>query len=208
MMLQPPAQTPPPAETLLARNDTSTTLSERDTPILLRKAGVTERAVVRQQLYLSIATRLVRPAAPDARLTCRWVLKPVLSRSVCFSSITGLFSCTEAVTTELPQQSKGSAEPQDQQDQQDPGCDESFAPTAQAVTFFSQDLKRGADAMFAADRADSVDRAFRAAGVAASPDSTARVSSSRLSSSPKAALGSRHEPTAGPSMYGSGGVRR
>ena len=97
-----PAPPGPPIATRL------TTIAQRARPLTLTKSGRTETAVVRHQIFLRTTVRpgatvsVVGQAAIAAAATpCAWVIEAYLQREVCFYSMTGMTSCTDAVTLPL-----------------------------------------------------------------------------------------------------------
>ena len=101
----------PPNVTVVSRDTRSEVLVTRDTPLPLVKAGRTEDALLRQAIFLTSTLTVVRPAAAaggeDDRL--RWTYAPYVQRQLCFTSMTGQFSCAAAEVAELTEKAAGEA---------------------------------------------------------------------------------------------------
>jgi hypothetical protein len=106
------ASSPPaaaaPAPPAPAQASRLLTIAQRTRPLILIKAGRSETAVVRQQIFLktsvrpgAMATVEGQAAIAAAATPCAWVIEAYLQREVCFSSMTGLSSCTDAVSLPL-----------------------------------------------------------------------------------------------------------
>jgi hypothetical protein len=114
----PIAQPAPPAKTgadfvVLSRDDHNDIVTTQDLPLVLMKAGRTEQALVRQALFISASVMVTRPtgaaantATPDSY---RWTYEGFMQRQLCFTSMTGQFSCTVPELTALPNVEKGEA---------------------------------------------------------------------------------------------------
>ena len=160
-----PAPVPPSAsEVVLSRTEAIREITHIDTPLVLTKGATVEQAVLRQQLFLSISTRLVRTADPSSPPVCRWIAKALINRETCFSSVSGLFSCTLPQQSELIQQSAGEEAPQATQD---PVCEEVFAPAAAAIQLLSENVRALAPNLFEEDRRTSLEPLLKASGVKA-----------------------------------------
>lgn len=95
----PPQPTPPPLQRLAP-------VSQKAKPLTLAKAGRTESAVVRYQIFLrTIVKPGAVPAVPEgvtvSAIPCAWTVESYLQRDLCFYSITGLLGCEEGATTPL-----------------------------------------------------------------------------------------------------------
>jgi hypothetical protein len=160
-----PAQTPAdkPADVVVVSRDTqSEVLASRDTPLPLTKARRTEDALLRQAIFLTSTLTVVRPAADAGEQTLRWSYQPYLQRQLCFTSITGLFSCAGAEVEELTEKAAGEAPLPAATGQ--PGAAPN--PTAEAARLATATaLRTRADALFADDRRLKLDPMLKAAGV-------------------------------------------
>ncbi len=97
-----------PADVVVVSQEShSDVLASRDTALPLIKARKTEDAVLRQAIFLTRTLTVVRPAAASGEETLRWTYQPYLQRQLCFTSITGQFSCAAAEVEELTQKSAG-----------------------------------------------------------------------------------------------------
>jgi hypothetical protein len=166
-----PAAAVKPAEVVVVGRDTrSDILASKDTPLPLIKGRRTEDAVLRQTLFLTIALTEVRPAAGAGGDVLRWTYQPYLQRQLCFTSITGRFSCAEAEVEALAGKAEGEA----------PAAPEPAAPSAAAPDpaapapspaaeaarlAVAAGLKDRADTLFADDRRLELDPMLKAAGV-------------------------------------------
>ena len=101
----------PPEVVVVSRDARSEVLSSRDTPLPLIKGRRTEDALLRQTLFLTVTLTVVRPAAgPDVtEQALRWTYEPYLQRQLCFTSMTGRFSCAVAEVEELTEKVEGEA---------------------------------------------------------------------------------------------------
>jgi len=109
-----PAPAPPdkpPEVVLVSRDSHSDILASRDTPLPLIKGRRTEDALLRQTLFLTATLTVVRPAAGPAAAeqTLRWTYEPYLQRQLCFTSMTGQFSCAVAEVEALTETVSGEA---------------------------------------------------------------------------------------------------
>ena len=90
-------------------------VAQKAKPLTLAKAGRTESAVVRYQIFLRT---IVKPgAAPEAptgvtvsAIPCVWTVESYLQRDLCFYSITGLLGCEEGATVPLQAIENGQAD--------------------------------------------------------------------------------------------------
>jgi hypothetical protein len=152
-----------PADVVVVSRDThSDVLVSIDTPLPLTKAGKTEDAVLRQAIFLTTTLTVVRPAAGAGEDTLRWSYEPYLQRQLCFTSITGLFSCAAAEVEDLTETSTGSA-PQ----APIPGqAAEGPNPLAEAARIsVAAALSARADGLFEVDRRLKLYPMLKAAGV-------------------------------------------
>ena len=110
------APAPAPADkpsdiVVISRDSKSEVLVSKDTPLPLGKARRSEDAVLRQAVFLTSTLTVVRPAAATSPgdEVLRWTFQPYLQRQLCFTSITGLFSCAAADVEELADRAAGEA---------------------------------------------------------------------------------------------------
>lgn len=99
----------PPQVVVVRRDTRSDVLASRDTPLALTKAHKTEDALLRQAIFLTSTLTVVRPATGPGEEVLRWTYAPYLQRQLCFTSITGLFSCAAAEVDELTEKAAGEA---------------------------------------------------------------------------------------------------
>lgn len=90
-------------------------VAQKAKPLTLAKAGRTENAVVRYQIFLrTIAKPGVVPVAPAgvtvSAIPCVWTVESYLQRDLCFYSITGLLGCEEGATVPLQAIENGQAD--------------------------------------------------------------------------------------------------
>jgi hypothetical protein len=79
-------------------------VAQKARPLVLTKAGRTENAVIRYQMFLrTVAKPGAVPATPESvtvsAIPCAWSVDSYLQREICFYSMTGLFACADEVTT-------------------------------------------------------------------------------------------------------------
>jgi hypothetical protein len=165
---EPPAVVAPatvdklPDVLVVSRDTRSDVLASSDTPLPLIKAGRTEDALLRQAIFLTGTLTVVRPATGPGQETLRWSYQPYLQRQLCFTSITGQFSCAAAELEELPAKADGEAPAPATSDQAMPAQ----SPAAEdARTALVTDLRARADAMFEDDRRLVLSPMLKAAGV-------------------------------------------
>lgn len=152
----------PPDVVVVSRDTRSDVLASADTPLPLVKAGRTEDALLRQAIFLTSALTVVRPAAGAGQETLRWSYQPYLQRQLCFTSITGQFSCAAAELQALPAKAEGEAPSPATSDQATPAQ----SPAAEdARTALVTDLRARAGALFEDDRRLVLSPMLRAAGV-------------------------------------------
>ena len=163
-VVQPSAPTTPPAAfVVLSRDDGSEIVTSVDVPLVLAKGGRTEDVLVRRALFITASITVVRPAgAADAASDgYRWRYEAFLQRQICFTSMTGLFSCTLAQVESLPDKATGEAP------LPATGSDAPVFPEADAAKRrLTEGLRARAGALFEADRRANVDPVFKAAGAA------------------------------------------
>jgi hypothetical protein len=136
-----------PAEVVIVSRDTrSDILASKDTPLPLIKGRRTEDAVLRQTIFLTSTLTGVRLALGAGEEVLRWTYAPYLQRQLCFTSITGQFSCAVAEVEALTEKATGE--------------------TPQAVRIaVASDLRSRADALFEDDRRLKLTPMLKAAGV-------------------------------------------
>ena len=152
-----------PADTVVVNRDTrNEVLASRDTPLPLVRGARTEDALLRQAIFVTSTLTVVRPTAGAAEGMLRWTYAPYLQRQLCFTSITGLFSCAAVEVEELTQRAAGEAPFPAASGQAALGAN----PAAEAARVeLATDLRARAPALFDADQRLKVDPMLRAAGV-------------------------------------------
>jgi hypothetical protein len=152
-----------PADVVVVCRDTrSDVLVRTDTPLPLIKAGKTEEALLRQVIYMTSTLTVVRPASGGGEDVLRWTYQPYLQRQLCFTSITGLFSCAVAEVEELTEKAAGEAPLAAAPAQATPGPN----PAAEAARIaVATALNTRAAALFEADRRLNLTPMLKAAGV-------------------------------------------
>lgn len=122
---------------------------------------------------------MVRPAAGGGAgdEVLRWTYQPYLQRQLCFTSMTGLFSCAEADLEDLPEKATGEAPLPATPEQTAPGqatpAQATPSPAAPAPNLAAEaarigvidSLRARADALFDDDRRLKLDPMLKAAGV-------------------------------------------
>ena len=167
MQAGPPPASPPPAafqpSTVKGASATMTVAASDLRPVLT-KARRAESAMIRHQVFLRYDVDRKVPDGVDQRaVQCGWRLRTYLQRSICFSSMTGLLSCTDPVTEELPTAETGTAD-----QGPDPAastCDLAFGPAREARDRVIAALKVDAQARFDEDYALNVRPQLLASGV-------------------------------------------
>jgi hypothetical protein len=142
----------PPDVVVIRRDSHSEVIVSRDTPLPLIKAHRTEDAVLRQAIFLTSTLTVVRPSSGPGGDTLRWAYEPYLQRQLCFTSITGLFSCAAAEVEELTEKATGEA----------PVANPAAEGARMAV---AAALRTRATALFADDRRLKLRPMLKAAGV-------------------------------------------
>lgn len=173
-----PEAAPAPQEVVVSRADRTDTVAIADLPLTLVKAQRQEQVLVRRALFVSGSVERRRPvvagvAEGDVALaeTCRWSFKSYLQREICFTSMTGMLSCTDPEVTSLTDMAEGQAELAD--DAAAATCGEAFAQAAAARASLVGDLRARSAELFEADQASKVAPLFRAAGAAIRPPGAA-----------------------------------
>jgi hypothetical protein len=97
---------PPPAPAVPAPAASAyVTIAAKDIDLVLLKAKRSETAVVRYQIFLK--TDVDQSAAEAA--PCAWRVRAYVQRTLCFSSMTGMLSCADPISQELPEAETGAA---------------------------------------------------------------------------------------------------
>jgi hypothetical protein len=172
----PPPAAPQAADfVVVSRIDNTQTVETGDTQLLLTKGKQVEHALVRRFIFITATLRTTEPAVtPEgtapAPQSCRFAYRSFLQRQICFTSMSGLTSCTQPEINPLPDQTEGDAPaPANAQ----PGfCSDVFRPATTARVRLSSSLLSNAKALFAADQASKVDPMFKAAGVSVKVEQT------------------------------------
>jgi hypothetical protein len=161
--------------TVISRSDTTQLVQADDLKLALTKAKRDEHALVRRLIFISAVLRLTEPVAqagdsPPVQ-TCRWAYRSFLQRQICFTSMTGLLSCTEQEITPLPDETHGDAPVP--AGAPTGACNDVFRPAVTARVRLTTQLLSRAKELFASDQKARVDPLFKAAGVTARPEAPA-----------------------------------
>lgn len=153
-----------PAEFVAVSRETRNDLVvSADTPLPLVKAGRTEDALLRQAIFMTSTLTVTRSIAPPGAETLRWSFEPFLQHQLCFTSMAGMFSCTVAEVTALPEKTSGEA-PNGPPPAQ--GAAPEANPVAEAARAAVMDsLRARGAALFADARRLKIDPMLKAAGV-------------------------------------------
>ncbi len=158
----PAAAAKPGDVVVVSRDARNEVLASTDTPLPLIKAGRTEDAVLRQAVFLTGALTVVRPADGAGGDSLRWAYQSYLQRQLCFTSMTGQFSCAAAEVDELTESAAGEAPVARAPDPATPAA----SPSAEAArSLLAATLRGRADALFEDDRRLRVAPMLKAAGV-------------------------------------------
>ena len=89
-------------------------IAQKARPLVLTKAGRTENAVVRYQMFLRTVAKpgpvaTVEGVAVSA-IPCAWSVDSYLQKEICFYSMTGMLACADEVTTILRATDTGQTE--------------------------------------------------------------------------------------------------
>lgn len=152
-----------PADVVIVSRDAhSDILVSADTPLPLIKGRKTEDALLRQVIFMASTLIVVRPAAGAGGDVVRWTYQPYLQRQLCFTSITGLFSCAGVETEDLKAKAEGEAPIAAAAGQAAPGPN----PMAEAARIIVvADLNARSAALFETDRRLNLTPMLKAAGV-------------------------------------------
>ena len=175
--------------TVVSRFDNTQTVDSADLKLVLTKAKREEHAVVRRLLFIAATLRLTEPlpppdaasiaapepaassqppeaeAGPAPKQTCRWTYRAFMQRQICFTSMTGLSSCTQPEIIALPDTAEGDAPISDAPQQGT--CNDIFRPAVNARIRLSSALLSRSKDLFAEDQQAKIDPQFKAAGVKA-----------------------------------------
>lgn len=159
----PVAAEPAPAGlVVVSREARSDVVVSKDTPLLLVKAAKTENALLRQAIFLTSTLTVLRPAEGQGGDIQRWTYQPHLLRQICFTSITGQFSCAAGVSEDLTEASSGEAPAPPELGPEAPPIDSSAE--AARLTLATR-LSARAPGLFDEDRRLKINPMFKAAGV-------------------------------------------
>lgn len=161
---EPPAavQPTPAGLVVVSREARSDVVVGKDTPLLLVKATKTENALLRQAIFLTSTVTVLRPAEGPGGDILRWTYQPHLLRQVCFTSITGQFSCAAGVSEDLTDESSGEAPAPPELGPDAPSID--TGAEAARLTLTTR-LSARAETLFDEDRRLKIDPMFKAAGL-------------------------------------------
>lgn len=163
---------------VLSRDDHNEIVTTNDHPLVLIKAGRTEQALVRHALFIASSVQVVRPVNAPAAATdsYRWSYEGFLQRQLCFTSMTGQFSCTTPELIALPDKEQGEAPVLPVVGGAD---DDPFPGATAAEEKITKGLKSRAASLFETDRKTKVEPLFKAAGVTAAAPGAAAVAPKR-----------------------------
>lgn len=152
-----------PADVVVISRDThSEILASKDTPLALIKGRKTEDALLRQAITLTSTLTVARPAPGTGDDVLRWTYEPYLQRQLCFTSMTGQFSCAAAEVEELAEKAEGQAPVAAATGEAAPNP----SPAAEAAHHaVAAALRARADAVFDDDRRLKLDPMLKAGGV-------------------------------------------
>jgi hypothetical protein len=173
---QQPTAPSTPAFTVVSRIDNTQTVETGDMRLALTKGKLHEHALVRRFIFITATLRLTEPTvapegdAPPAQ-TCRFAYRAFLQRQICFTSMSGLSSCTQPDIEPLPDEASGEAPAP--ANAQAGFCNDVFRPAATARVRLSSSLLSNAKALFAADQKGKVEPMLKASGVKATIEGAA-----------------------------------
>ncbi|KRA61498.1 hypothetical protein ASD79_05095 [Caulobacter sp. Root655] len=137
----------------------NTIVAHGDLKLVLTKGQRAETALARYQIFIKTdVDRKVQTAevqdprvetADLPKVQCGWRVQAYLQRNTCFWSMSGLFSCTDLVSDELPDAETGAADLDPAQATD--ACGLSFAPAREARERLEAKLSAGAEARFEDD---------------------------------------------------------
>jgi hypothetical protein len=164
---------------IVSQRTENAVIASSDRPMVLVKAGRTEQALLRYVLFVVNTTAIVRPDVdPPGKDMLQWTFYAYLQRQICFTSITGLFSCAEPAVIPLKPKSEGRV-PAPASPPEGPLSDEQRKAVAlPPFVEVSRDtlydaLREQATATFDDDRRQNVDPLLKAAGVTVRAPSSA-----------------------------------
>lgn len=166
MQAAPPPASPPAAvqpsptsPSVLRGASANTVVAYDDFKLALSKGPRAETALARYQVFLKTDVDRKAPlaqvqaaqveTADPPKVQCGWRVQAYLQRTTCFWSMTGLFSCTDLVSEELPDSETGAADLDPAQPAD--ACSLAFAPAREARDRLTARLATGATARFDAD---------------------------------------------------------
>lgn len=140
------------------------TVAQHVRPFFLTKAGRTESGTVRHQIFLKTTVTAGPVAMVAGQSTvarpCMWKIEAYLQREICFQSMTGLSSCTDALSKQLAIGEAGQADLAVEQ-----VCDVTAKPVEQAESRTVASVDRAAAQMFEDDYRLTVRPMLATAGV-------------------------------------------
>lgn len=152
-----------PGEAVVVSRDTrSEVLFSKDTPLPLIKGSRSEDALLRQAVFVTSTLTVVRPAQAGEDIL-RWTFQPYLQRELCFTSMTGQFSCTAAEVTALPEKHSGEAPMSPPE--ADGGAAQTNPAAEAARAAVAASLRARGPALFGEDRRLKIEPMLKAAGV-------------------------------------------
>jgi len=167
---------PPPAPQVLRSETANTTVAWRDTALAYAKAGQTERALVRHQLFLRVEVTATRPATPPdpaatvlPEITCAWTLSTFLQRDPCLETLAGQLACADSYTGQVGDRERGELKLADPA-----ACGLALPEVVAAQARLASLTRAGADARFDDDLKRRLTPQLVQAGVAVRPRPTAR----------------------------------
>jgi len=152
----------PADEVVVSRDARSEILVSADTPLPLIKGRKIEDALLRQVIFMASTLVVVRPATGPGEDVLRWTYQPYMQRQLCFTSITGLFSCAGVELEDLKEKAEGEAPTTAATGQAAPSPNPQAEAARMAVV---TDLNARSAALFEADRRLKVAPMLKAAGV-------------------------------------------
>jgi len=170
------APAPSAALVTVSKKTNNVVIASSDRPMSLVKAGHTEQAILRYVLFIVDTTTVLRPSMAPEPDRMQWSYRPYLQRQLCFTSITGLFSCSAAETIALDEKSDGET-PLPTPEAPESGAAAPDAPSESpkpatapsdadfALSTLSNTLRMEATAKFDEDQRLKVDPLLKAAGV-------------------------------------------
>lgn len=149
---------PPAAEIVVSRTDGSELIATADTPMVLVKGARRETGLARRAVFVTTSLTVVRPAEGDGAPRYRWSYEGFVQRQMCFTSMTGLFSCTVVEAERLTEAERGESPLAE-------GDPTAFPLAEAARARLTTALRARSTALFAADRRAHLEPLLRASGV-------------------------------------------